>query len=95
MIRGDNTRVSQTSCSSDKFVDFSKFVGILRSLNILSVLCSKPVFIAGMWFKEGDAGNVASGYLQREFLYQGDTVSDLLLNSRSSISDIIASLSCF
>jgi len=81
LIRGDNTRVSQPSCSSDKLVGFSKFVGMLRMLNILSVLCSKSAFIAGVWFKEGDAGNVASGYLQREFLDQGDTVSDLLLNS--------------
>lgn len=58
---------------------------MIRNLNILSVLCSKSAFVAGMWFKEGGAGNVASGYLQREFLDQGDTVSDLLLNSWPSI----------
>jgi hypothetical protein len=32
-----------------------------------------------VWFEEGDARNVAGGNLQREFLDQGDTVSDLLL----------------
>jgi hypothetical protein len=44
----------------------------------MSVFCSKSAFVAGVWLKEGDAGNVASCYLQREFLDQGDTVSDLL-----------------
>ncbi|GJM85264.1 hypothetical protein PR202_ga01699 [Eleusine coracana subsp. coracana] len=32
--------------------------------------------VIGVWFKEGDARNVAGGYLQGELLGQGNTVSN-------------------
>jgi hypothetical protein len=44
---------------------------------LIDLVSVTSVFVVGVWFKEGDARNVASGYLQGEFLDQGNTVSNL------------------